>query len=201
MSSQYNILQTFFSRALPLYTPQAEKFLATANPDIFSEVSFRYTFSVEAMTKISHIIEDTAASSPGIADFHVSFQKISRLLPQQQRYANLGRFVRGLFVYGETDLPDSHLAFLPRAKFIDTAGTVLTDYWFVIAYGPGIGMTLLAEEIPSMAGQDRYYEGFYTFEQNVAYQLISILHKIYPAQVSAPIPPEALSQHELRPVA
>ena len=62
-------------------------------------------------------------------------------------------------------------------------------YWFVVAYGPGIYATLLAEEIDPEEGQ-RFYEGFYTFEPNAAFQIISLLHHMFPTQVSPPIAPQ-----------
>lgn len=186
-----NILQKFYHRMLPLYTPQTEQLLKTAEPSDFSRVAFRYIFTVEAMANISHIIEDSTSNNPNVADFHVSFQTMSRLLPQQAQYRKVSAAAKGLWVYGENDVPAGALDFMSRATLIDTSDTLLTRYWFVISYGPGLGMTLLAEEVPPLAGGSRHYEGFYTFEQDVAYQLISILHKIYPEQVPVPLPPEA----------
>jgi len=77
---------------------------------------------------------------------------------------------------------------------IDTGGTLLEKYWFVIAYGPGIHMTLIAEEIePSrLSGKWRMYEGVYTFDPNLAYKAISLLHLMYPEQVPNPLPPELI---------
>jgi len=175
---------------MPLYTPQAEKFLDTAKVSKFSEVSFRYTFSVEAMTKISHIIENSAISNPGIANVHVSFQHMSRLLPQKEQYRQVSKAANGLWLYGGLDTTDQNLSFLTKSILVDTSDSLLTHYWFVVAYGPGVGMALLAEEVAALDGEDRYYEGFYTFEQDVAYQIIAILHQIYPQQVPAPKPPE-----------
>lgn len=186
------ILQTFYHRMLPLYTPQAEKFLKTAGIQTLNQVSFRYTFSVEAMTHISHIIEDTIIANPKSATLHVSFQEMSRVLPQQTRYQEVAKAALGLWLYGINDLPAKTLAMLPRTTLIDTADTVLTHYWFVVAYGAGIGMTLLAEEVPSLTGADRYYEGFYTFEPDIAYQMVRILHQSYPGQVPPPLSPEQI---------
>ncbi len=188
------ILQTFYNRMMPLYRPQAEKFLDTTDVSKFSEVSFRYTFSVEAMVKISRIIENTAISNPGIADVHVSFQQMSRLIPQKEQYREVSKASKGLWLYGELDTSEQDLSFLTKSTLINTADSLLTDYWFVVAYGPGVGTALLAEEVSSLAGEDRYYEGFYTFEQDVAYQIIAILHQIYPQQVPAPKAPELLGK-------
>lgn len=186
------IFETFYYRMMPLFKPQAEQILTISAPEDFRRVAFRYTFSVEAMTKISHIIEDMVIRTPAVADLHVSFQYLSRLLPQRDRYRRVAQAARKLWLYGTYDTPATTLNFLPRAAIIDTSGTTLMQYWFVVAYGPGVGMSLVAEEIPAMTGAERFYEGFYTFELDVAYQLNLILHQIYPDQVRRPIPPEQL---------
>jgi len=46
------ILETFYHQMLPLYRPQAEKFITTADAGAWNRVAFRYTFSVQAMTHI-----------------------------------------------------------------------------------------------------------------------------------------------------
>lgn len=181
------ILRDFFQRMLPVYTPQAEKFLDKVD---LARLSFRYIFSVEAMTKISYMIEDFARDNPGESELHVSFQLLSRVIPQQSRYEPLSETIKGLWLYGIPDIPLTKLDSLSRVLFIDTSDTLLTQYWFVIAYGPGIGMTLLAEEVSSPDDQDRYYEGFYTFEQDVAYEILSILYQLFPARLSIPTPPD-----------
>lgn len=186
------ILQTFYRRMLPRYTPQAEKFIKTAEADLLNRVSFRYTFSVGAMVQISHIIEDSVLANPKTASLHVSFQQMTRLLPQKARYQQLGLAAQAVWLYGVNDVPPSAFVSMPRTTLIDTTDTVLTRYWFVVAYGAGIGMTLLAEEVPSLTGEDRYYEGFYTFEPEIAYQIIKILQQSYPDQVPQPLTPRQL---------
>jgi hypothetical protein len=79
---------------------------------------------------------------------------------------------------------------LSRTTIIDTTNSSLAQYWFVVAYGPGIGMSLVAEEVPSLTGTERFYEGFYTFELATAYQLSLILHQIFPDDVRRPVTPE-----------
>jgi hypothetical protein len=185
------ILQTFHQRMMPLFTPQAERLVDQLSPNSLNEIAFRYTFSVDAMTKISHIIEDAAIQTAQPADLHASFQYLSRLKPQLDRYREVALRANGLWLYSELDTKEDDLLQLiasPRVAHIDTKGTPLVNYWYVVAYGNGIHMSLLAQEIPSMSGNERYYEGFYTFKADVAYQLVSILHQIYPQQVPPPVP-------------
>ena len=193
-SSNNRILRNFYQQTLSLYTPREESFLDTASSQVFDRLSFRYTFTVEAMTKVSYIIEDAALANPRVTTLHVSFQYLSRLLPQQARYRRLADVVKGLWLYGVPDVPESKFPALPRAAIVNTTDTILVNYWFVVAYGPGIGMALLAEEIPPLEDSDRYYEGFYTFDLDIAYQIIAILNRIYPDKIPRPVRPEQLSE-------
>ena len=186
---QTDILSTFYNRLIPLFKPQAERLVTVLSPDDLDRVAFRYTFSVDAMITISNLIEDTINNTPRVGDLHVSFQYISRLAGQQPRYQQLAQTANGLYLYGAQD---ETFDFLGRSnvQLIDTENSPLLDYWFVVAYGPGIHQTLLAQEVPSMHGDERYYEGFYTFETDTAYQLLTVLHRLYPAQVPTPTAPE-----------
>jgi DICT domain-containing protein len=187
------IIQTFYERMMPLFRPQAEKLIESIDLQKMNTLAFRYTFSVEAMTKISHIIEDVIIATPRAADLHASFQYLSRLRPQQEKYQEVASYARGLWLYYEADVDEAAFSPLlnhPTVHGINTIGTPLANYWLVVAYGEGVNMSLLAQEIPSMSSTERYYEGFYTFEADTAYQILSILHKIYPASVPRPTPPD-----------
>ncbi len=37
------------------------------------------------------------------------------------------------------------------------------------------------------------YEGFYTFESDTAYQVLTVLHQLFPEQVQSPTMPELLA--------
>lgn len=187
-----SVISNFYHRLLPLYAPRAEELLKSAHPEDMRKLNFRYIFSIKGMIDISHLIEDAVTDNPGVAETHVSFQYISRFAKQANRYAKVAEASNGLWLYGAFD---AKLPSLPKTKLIDTAQTALVDYWYIVAYGPGISMTLLAEEIQpkkSIEGETRLYEGFYTFAPDTAYQLLSILHQSYPQDVPAPVPPERL---------
>ncbi len=187
-----NIFETFYYRMLPLFKPQAEQILTISPPETLRRASFRYAFSAEAMINISHIIEDMVIGTPAVATMHVSFQRLSRIVPQQDRYGRVAEAATGLWLYGADDIPPDALGELPRTTLIDTTDSYLAQYWFVIAYGPGLGMSLVAEEVPSLTGSERFYEGFYTFDLETAYQLNLILHQIFPNRVRRPVSPERL---------
>ena len=184
-----NNLSSFLQKNIPGFTPQAEAFLKSASEADLKYLNFRYIFSVNGMIEISHLIEDAITHTPGIAETHVSFQRFSRIAAQQARYVNVANASRGMWLYG---IPDVPLPDFSRTIGVDTAGTPLENYWFVIGYGAGFSMTLLAEEVgtPKDTGQARIYEGFYTFDPNIAYKLLIVLHQMFPAQVAQPTMPE-----------
>lgn len=189
---QTDILQNFFGKLMPLFPPRTEAFLKGATREDLQKVSFRYIFSVNGMVEISHMIEDAIIASPGISETHVSFQYFSRVADQKERYLRVAEASTELFIYG---VPDALLPDFVRTTTINTTGTPLENYWFVIAYGPGIHMTLLAEEInpgERLKGEPRMYEGFYTFDPNFAYKVITVMHKLFPAQIAEPTLPELL---------
>jgi hypothetical protein len=191
MSTPPNVLVQFFGKLLPLFPPRSEAFLKSATNQDLQRVNFRYIFTVHGMTEISHMIEDFVMANPGVADTHVSFQAFSRFADQQERYDKVAEAAKGLWLYGALDVPPPNLR---KTIIVDTGGTPLEQYWFVIAYGPGVHMTLLAEEIniERLPHEPRMYEGFYTFDPNFAYKVLNVLHMIFPEQVPAPVLPELL---------
>lgn len=188
---QKDILSSFFQKTMPGFRPLGESSLRSAGNVDLRRIDFRYIFTVSGMIEISHLIEDTIIATPGVAETHVSFQYFSRIAAQQERYLKVAEASRGLWLYG---VPDKSLPAFSRSQGIDTGGTPLENYWFVIGYGPGFSMTLLAEEAvhgaPELTGQPRLYEGFYTFDANIAYKLLIVLHGMFPAQVGEPTMPE-----------
>ncbi|NWG34403.1 MAG: hypothetical protein HXY42_08175 [Chloroflexi bacterium] len=188
-----DILGNFFRRMMPLYPPRTEALLRRTSPSDLQRLTFRYIFTVDGMTEISHMIEGLITASPGVSESHVSFQYVSRIAPQMDRYKLVAQASRGLWVYG---VPDVALPELPNTACVDTSGTPLENYWYVIAYGLGISATLLAEEITPeerLPGEPRMYEGFYTFEADTAYQVLAVLHQLFPEKVPPPTMPERMA--------
>lgn len=187
-----DILGSFYNRLLPLFPPRTETFLKSLTSEKLKQVNFRYIFTVDGMTEISHMIEDIVNKNPSVADMHVSFQYFSRFADQQERYLEIAEHSTGLWVYG---VPDAKLPEMPRTIPVDTSGTPLEHYWFVIAYGPGVSAALLAEEITPtdrVPDEPRMYEGFYTFEAGTAFQILMLLNQMFPQQVPIPHSPEMM---------
>ncbi len=187
-----DILGNFFSKLMPLFPPRTEAFLKAVTREDLHRVNFRYIFTVHGMVEISHMIEDLIISSPGVSETHVSFQYFSRVADQQNRYFRVAQASVGLWLYGVADAP---LPNFVRTTAVDTSSTPLEHYWFVIGYGPGIHMTLLAEEITPLERlkeEPRMYEGFFTFDSNLTYKVLVVLHKLFPDKVPEPTLPELL---------
>ncbi len=187
-----DILGSFYNRLLPLFPPRTEAFLKNLTSEKLKQVTFRYIFTVGGMTEISHMIEDLITQNSGVADLHVSFQYFSRFADQQERYFRVAENSTGLWVYG---VPDAPLPEMPRTIAVDTAGTPLENYWFVIAYGPGVSAALLAEEITPkdrLPGEPRMYEGFYTFEAGTSFQILTLLNQMFPREVPIPVSPDSI---------
>jgi hypothetical protein len=185
------ILQTFHQSLMPLFTPQSEKLLQSLNATGLQQIAFRFIFSLESMVRLSRMMEDALMVTPGSADLHLSLQQFAHLRPQAERHQQLLAAARRIWVYGEADKADLDLQAQVNAHFVDTSNTLLTRYWCTTAYGAGMSMSLLAEQVSALSGDDRYYEGFYTFEPEVAFQIVSILHEIFPDTVPLPESPDA----------
>jgi len=187
-----DILSNFYRRMLPLYQPRTEAILQRTSPSDLQRLTFRYIFTVAGMIEISHMIEGLVTSTPNTAWTHVSFQYFTRLPPQMDRYKLVAQSSIGLWLYG---VPDATLPVLPNTTYVNTSDTPLVNYWYVVAYGPGISATLLAEEITPaerLPGEPRMYEGFYTFETDTTYQVLNVLHQLFPEKVPSPTAPELL---------
>ncbi len=187
-----SLFAQFFQKSLPLFPSRAEAAVFGSELEKLKSDRFRYTLSVDAMILISHMIEDAAAQSQRPVQLHVCFQYLSRLQDQYERYSGLTPKLEGLWLYA---VSDDRLPNWKKMTFIDLAGHPFVDYWFVIAYGAGVSMTLLAEEKKTELRQkitERVYEGLYTFDEQIAYKVLSLLHMNFPDKVPVPIPPELL---------
>jgi DICT domain-containing protein len=136
--------------------------------------SFSYTASVRSMEMMSHIIEDAVIDSPGEIELLVSFQKMSRVKNQLERYTRVAQSARRLLLAGEIDW---QVPAWPRVEVIDTANDPMIDYWFVVAEGGGVHMALLAQEVSGLAGQ-RNYKGFFTLDRAIARKVAATIRDL-----------------------
>jgi hypothetical protein len=174
-------LQTLIESMLALVDEKPERDLMQP-PEVVRFGSFSYVASVKAMELMSHIIEDSVIDSPGEVELYVSFQKMSRVSNQLERYTKVAYAARRLVLAGEIDwqAPD-----WPRLAVMDTLGDPMINYWFVVADGGGVHMALLAQEIAGTAGQ-RKYKGFFTLDRAIARKVaVTIRELIAEKQLTA----------------
>ena len=175
------VLQTLINSMLALVDEKLERDLMQP-PEVVRFGSFSYVASVKAMEMMSHIIEDSVIDSPGEVDLYVSFQKMSRVSNQLERYTQVAYAARRLVLAGEIDW---HAPDWPRLTVLDTLGDPMIDYWFVVADGGGIHMALLAQEISNGDGQRRY-KGFFALDRAIAHKVaVTIRELIAQKQLTA----------------
>ncbi len=166
-------LHTLIENMLTVVETKPETDITKLRPEIVRFESFSYVASIKAMEMMSHIIEDSVLDMPGVVDFMVSFQLMSRLKNQLDRYSQLASASRTMLLLGETDwqIPETWT----RTKVIDTKNHPMQDYWFVVADGAGVGMSLLAQQI---ADKPRRYRGFFTFDRGISHKVNTTIRSL-----------------------
>lgn len=166
-------LQTLIDNMLALVDEKPERDLIQTQ-EVVRFGSFSYVASVTAMELMSHIIEDSVIDSPGEIELAVSFQKISRVGNQLERYTQVAHAARRLVLAGEIDW---QVPAWPRVDVFDTAGDPMSVYWFVVADGGGVHLALLAQEISGSAGQRRY-KGFFTLDRAIVRKVMMTIREL-----------------------
>lgn len=147
-----------------------------------------FTTSVLGMEAISHVIEDQALNLGGSFKFYSGFQKFSRVVPQIERYKKLCKTGNPINIFGIPDTqplvdePNLTAITLDKAPSLDDP--TLAHNWFVILNNPRfVSMALVANELPRVNTSVRNtnkliyrnFEGFWTYNQAVIDQVVSIL--------------------------
>ena len=146
-----------------------------------------FTTSVLGMEAISHVIEDQAINLGGQFSFYSGFQKFSHLQPQATRYKKLCQTGNRINVFGIPDIelwtdPNLRVIILAKKPTLDV--TSLAHNWFVVLNNPQfVSMALVASEQPrpklAVRNPDklvyRNFEGFWTYNQAVINEVVSIL--------------------------
>lgn len=164
-----------------------------------------FTTSVLGMEAISHVIEDQALNIGGEFSFYTGFQKFSRLIPQEERYKKLCKTGNPINIFGIPDSellldgPNLHAITLNKVPSLEE--TSLVHNWFVVLNNPRfVSMALVAHELPRakssvrglMKMVYRNFEGFWTYNQAVIDQVVSILDDYIQAEKK---PPAQIKSH------
>jgi DICT domain-containing protein len=130
--------------------------------------------SRKGMSLISREIENTTLIDNAQTRVFSSFQRLSRFLPQIDRYRQLAERAEEVYVFGEPDiatLPDiKNLRYVPIKP-----DSHLAREWFLISYGKDFYSALVTEELTHIDDPDdqRQFRGLWTFD----HAIISTLHE------------------------
>ena len=139
------------------------------------------------MNAISHVIEDQAVTMGQAVRFYASFQKFSRVQPQQARYRQLLAAHIPVYLFGIADAPlwaDPYLKPVTLVSPTQPDQPSLTHNWFVVLNNPQfVSMALVSRELPNttkpLHAPDkllyRNFEGFWTYDKAVISQVVDIL--------------------------
>ena len=143
------------------------------------------------MNAISHVIEDQAVTMGQAVRFYASFQKFSRVQPQQARYRQLLAAHIPVYLFGIADAPlwaDPYLKPVTLASPTQPDQPSLTHNWFVVLNNPQfVSMALVSRELPNttkpLHAPDkllyRNFEGFWTYDKAVIGQVVEIFGRLY----------------------
>ncbi len=116
------------------------------------------------MTQMSYEIENAALLEGARGRIFAGFQRLSRFLPQAERYRKLAALSEHVYVFG---LPDVSPPAVNNITYIPLERThALVKEWFVVAYGSEFYSALATRELTNIDDPDEYrqFEGIWTFD-------------------------------------
>lgn len=119
------------------------------------------------MNIISHAIEDVSLSDGVPTRVYAGFQRMSRFLPQQERYTRLARVASPVYVFG---IPDVKLKPIPGITYVHLARhSALAREWFLVSTGARYSSALATQEQTHIDDPDelRQFKGIWTFEMSI----------------------------------
>lgn len=125
------------------------------------------------MSVISNEIENATLIDNASTVVFSSFQRMSRFLPQVERYRQLAAKSKHVYVFGEVDveLPKiSNLTYVPLK-----ATDQLAKEWFIVSFGRDYFSALATQELSHIddPDKDRVFKGVWSFDVFV----VGILHE------------------------
>lgn len=120
--------------------------------------------SRRTMNIISYEIENASIQDGAQTRVFSAFQRMSRFLPQVERYKKLAERSESIYVFGVPDVPVPEI---PRVTYIHLEPHMqLAKEWFLVSYGKGYASALATEELTSIDDPDeqRRFKGIWTFE-------------------------------------
>ena len=116
------------------------------------------------MNIISYEIENATLIDGARTRIFSSFQRMSRFIPQVERYKKLAQKAEMVYVFG---IPDVQVPQIENVTYIPlTTEDQLAREWFIISYGRGYATMLSTEEQSRFTDKDteRVFRGLWTFQ-------------------------------------
>lgn len=116
------------------------------------------------MNIISYEIENATLIDGARTRIFSSFQRMSRFIPQIDRYTRLAQKAEMIYVFG---IPDVEVPQIENVTYVPlTADDQLAREWFIVSYGRGYATMLSTEEQSRFTDRDneRVFRGLWTFQ-------------------------------------
>jgi DICT domain-containing protein len=116
---------------------------------------------------MSRAMEDVILLDGAHGRIFSSFQRMSRFLPQAERYQKLAEKAEHVYIFGEKDV---EVPIIPNTTYVFLSKTdALVKEWFVVAYAPEYQSVLATRELSDIDDPDdiRTFQGIWTFDRNM----------------------------------
>ena len=126
----------------------------------------------KTMSLVSYQIENASIEDMVRTRVFSGFQRLSKFLPQMERYRKLAEVAESVYVFGVDDVmppPIPNLTYVPLRP-----QDQLSKEWFLVSYGKDYYSALATEELTHIDDPDdeRMFRGLWSFDE----RLVSILH-------------------------
>ncbi|MGF1505803.1 MAG: DICT sensory domain-containing protein [Anaerolineae bacterium] len=133
------------------------------------------------MSVVSYEIENATLLDGAENVIFSSFQRMSKFLPQVDRYTRIAARADQVWVFG---IPDVAVPPIPNVTYVPLeAKDQLAKEWFLVSYGPGYASALATEELTHIDDPDdmRQFRGIWTFDRRLVNVLYGWLTRIVEA--------------------
>jgi len=157
------------------------KYLEGSSSTLDAEV-----YTKASMVAMSHSVEKVVKEYNLYADIYVLFQEYKFFLYERERYLELDKVCRQIFVFAK-DIPDNAAQDFEKTTFINLSDdSPLLKEWSVIVVHPDYSAVLATKEDPTLQkiNKDDYriFKGFLSLDAEVAENLAKYYHNLLEQQ-------------------
>lgn len=157
------------------------KYLEGSSSTLDAEV-----YTKASMVAMSHSVEKVVKEYNLYADIYVLFQEYKFFLYERERYLELDKVCRQIFVFAK-DIPDNAAQNFEKTTFINLSDdSPLLKEWSVIVVHPDYSAVLATKEDPTLQkiNKDDYriFKGFLSLDAEVAENLAKYYHNLLEQQ-------------------